>query len=325
MDDSRLLCSAAECLTARPFDDLRRLPPPERDGSWQPETPGHYVVRLRLTGDYPLECTIDLDVVADASDVRQRSRDEPYHWAACDAKHANPINNPGALPFALSPPSVTLIGPTATLDIALTARDEEEVRGWFTLAPPGSTEPWHDAVYQSPIQQKLVPGDEPTAFEWQEPIGAEVPPGIYGLTVWFHRRGPDGWEHAAGGDIKLAPVVVDDDHTLRWAGPIRVRLASSVEPLRPGRTTHIELGVDGVSERVRCAAAWTLASETRVVATGNAGSCATPELAIPASLPPGRYRLQVNAYAERAGDLRLSDAVSLPVTVVEPSQGGGPR
>jgi hypothetical protein len=325
MDDPRLVCGATECLTSRPFDDLGRLPPLDDDGSWRPQTPGHYVVRLRLTGDYPLECQVDLDVVADTTEVWARSRERSHRWAVCDTSHGNPINNPGALPFALSPPSVTLVDDRAVLDIALTARNDEEVRGWFTLAPPGSPEPWHDAVYQSPVQQKLVPGDEPTAFEWQEPVGADVAPGVYGFTVWFHRRGPAGWEHAAGGDIELAPVVVDDDHTLRWAGPIRVRLVSDVEPLRPGRTTRLALDVDGTSDRVRCTASWTLASASRVVASGNAGACLAPEVAVPATLPPGHYRLQVDVFAAQEDELRLSDAISLPVTVVEPSFAGGPR
>ena len=163
LDEPRLLCAALDCLTSRPFDDLSQLPPPDTEGSWRPKHPGHYVVKLRLTGDHPLDCRVDLDLVADAAEVREQAPDDPYRWAQCTDGHPNPVNNPGALPFDVSPPSVTLIDSTVSLDIALTPRQDEEVRGWFTLAPPGSSQPWNEAVYQSPVQQKLAPRNEPAS------------------------------------------------------------------------------------------------------------------------------------------------------------------
>ncbi|MCD6031105.1 MAG: hypothetical protein K0S78_3279, partial [Thermomicrobiales bacterium] len=316
LDEPQLLCGIDACLTSRPFDDLSRLPPPQIDGSWQPEAPGHYVVRLRLSGNHPLDCRIDLDLVVDAAEVRERSGDDPYRWAECITGHRNPVNSPGAVPFDLSPPSITLVRETAVVDIALTSRHDEEVRGWFTLAPPGSARPWEEAVYQSPVQQRLVPADTSTAFEWQASVGAAVDPGVYGLTVWFHRRVPSGWEHAAGGDIDLAPVIVDASGSLRWAGPIRVRLASPPEPLPAGESARLDLEVSGVGNRLRCAASWRLFSGPEVVAFGNGGSCAEPEIALPATVAPGPYRLQIDIFAERDGDLSLSDAVSIPVSVI---------
>ena len=297
LDEPRLLCGIEDCLTSRPFDDLSRLPPPQTGGSWQPTEIGHYVVRLRLSGNHPLDCRIHLDLVADDAEVRRRSGDDPHRWAECIPEHLNPVNNPGALPFDLSPPSITLVRDTAVVDIALTSRHDEEVRGWFTLAPPGSPRPWEEAVYQSPVQQKLVSANQSTAFEWQASVGAGVDPGVYGLTVWFHRRGPSGWEHAAGGDIDLAPVIVDDSGSLRWAGPIRIRLAGRPEPLSAGQTTRLDLAVSGASNRLRCTASWTLYSGPEVVASGNGGTCDEPEIALPAnvaawSLPASDRRLR---------------------------------
>jgi len=315
MDEPRLLCGMAGCLTSRPFDDLSRLLPPELEGSWQPAETGHYVVRLQLSGDHPLDCRIDLDLVSDAAEVWQRSRDDPYRWAECTAGHRNPVNNPGAVPFDLSPPSITFVRDTAAVDIALTARRDEEVRGWFTLAPPGSSRPWDEAVYQSPVQQKLVSANQTTGFEWQVGLGADLDPGVYGLTVWFHRLGPSGWEHAAGGDLDLAQVIVDDSGSLRWAGPIRVRLASQPGPLPPGESTRLKLAVSGDSNRLRCTASWRLFSERQIVASGNGGGCDEPEIALPTTVAPGRYRLQIDAYAARDGELTLSDAVSIPISV----------
>ena len=316
LDEPRLLCGTDSCLTSRPFDNLSHLPPPQNGASWQPSEMGHYVVRLRLSGEQPLECRIDLDLVVDDAEVWERSRDDPYRWAECISGHGNPVNNPGAVPFDLSPPSITLVRETAVVDIALTPRHDEQVRGWFTLAPPGSPRPWEDAVYQSPVEQKLAPANQLTAFEWQAGVGDAVDPGVYGLTVWFHRLGHSGWEHATGGDINLAPVIVDDAGSLRWAGPIRVRLADPPQPLLAGQSTRLDLAVSGVSNRLRCLASWTLSAGPEVVASGNGGTCDEPEIALPATLAPGQYRLEIDAYVVRDGDLSLSDAVSVPISVV---------
>jgi hypothetical protein len=316
LDELRLLCGISSCLTSRSFDDLSRLPPPQTEGSWQPAETGHYVVRLRLSGDHPLDCRVDLDLVVDVAEVRERSGDDSFRWAECIAGHHNPVNNPGAVPFDLSPPSITLVRDTAVVDIALTSRHDEEVRGWFTLAPPGSPRPWDEAIYQSPVEQKLVSANQSTAFEWQASVGAGVDPGVYGLTVWFHRRGPSGWEHAAGGDIDLAPVIVDDSGSLRWAGPIRIHLAGRPEPLSAGQSTRLDLVVSGDSNRLRCTASWRLYSGPGVVASGNGGACDELEIAIPPAMAPGQYRLQIDAFAERDGGLFLSDAVSIPISVL---------
>jgi hypothetical protein len=40
---------------------------------------------------------------------------------------------------------------------------------------------------------------------------------------------------------------------------------------------------------------------------------------------PGPYRLQVDAHAEQDGNFSLSDAVSIPVTVVSPDPSPGAR
>lgn len=324
LDDPRLLCGATECLTARPFDDLSRLPPPDPLGAWSPAETGHYIVRLRLSGDQSLECTVDLDIVESAAEVRERSNENIYRWAECVASARNPVNNPGLRPFTLSPPSVTLVDETAVVDIALTARDDEEVRGWFILAPPGVAEPWNEAVYQSQVQQMLLPGNDPTAFEWTAEIGRDVEPGIYGLTVWFHRRGPNGWEHAIGGEFELAPIVVSDDGSIRWAGPVRGRLAEPPEPIAPGLSTWLKLAVSGTSNRVGCSASWKLFAAEKMVASGNAGACLTPEILIPADMSAGSYRLQVDLFAVRGGERSLSDAVSTPVVVVADERATGP-
>jgi hypothetical protein len=148
---------------------------------------------------------------------------------------------------------------------------------------------------------------------------------VYELTVWFHRRGEDGWEHAAGGDIGLAPIVVDANGHLRWAGPVRVRLAERAGTLAIGRTTPLELAVSGTSREMACSASWRLFQASQVVASGNAGTCDAPEITVPTGVAAGEYRLQIDVFAEREDDVRLSDAVSFSVTVVEANAGRGPR
>jgi hypothetical protein len=325
LDEPRLLCSPADCLTSRPFDDLSQLPPPESEGSWNPHDPGHYVVRLRLSGDHPLECAIDLDLVENSTEVLKRAGNVGYRWAECRSDSENPVNNPGAMPFLLSPPSVTLVNDTAVIDIAVTPRRDGELQGWFILAPPGAAEPWLEAVYQSAVQQKLVTASQPMGFAWTASIGSKLSPGIYELTVWFHDRGPAGWEHAAGGDIDLAPVIVDADHQLRWAGPIRVQLAQRPSRLVPGQTSQFEFTVSGLSNGTDCFSRWQLYSAVQLVASGGAGTCASPEVEIPPTLTPGSYRLQIDVLADADGTATLDDAVSLSVMVTETAAGGQPR
>jgi hypothetical protein len=324
LEDPWLLCGKTDCMTSRPFDDPSRLPPPEVTGSWVPQMPGHYVVKLRLFGDQPLECRVDLDLVAYEEEVAQRSPGERYRWATCIKGHLNPVNNPGALPFALSPPSVTLVENESVLDIAITPRQDEEVRGWFILAPPGSAQPWRESVYRSPVQQKLLSAGELEAFEWRATVGSDVEPGVYGLTVWFHRRGLSGWEHAAGGDVQLAPIIVGKDHAIRWAGPIRIRATGMPPLLVAGQANQIELQVSGDTSNTNCHSNWRLSSGDDVKVSGNAGECSAPEITLPASVLPGPYRLQIDAYEDRNGSLTLSDAVSLPVFVTGSGHAGSP-
>lgn len=317
LDDTHLLCGPSICLTARSFDDLTQLPPPDLTGSWSPSTPGHYIVRVQLTGDQPLDCRIDLDLVEDSAEVWQRSRDDTNRWAECVEWSPNPVNNPGAVPFKLSSPSVTLVDNTVAVDISVTPRIDEEVRGWFILAPPGVPDPWNQAVYQSAVQQKLLPAAEQTSFEWSTAIDAEVSPGVYALTVWFHHRGASGWNHAAGGDIDLAPVVVGEEHSLTWAGPIRGRLIYSPSPLVAGSTHEFELAISGESSQLKCAARWRLYSGPELVAEGNADSCDRPRIRLPAEIKSGSYRMHIDLLADREGKLQLSDAVSTGVSVID--------
>jgi hypothetical protein len=43
------------------------------------------------------------------------------------------------------------------------------------------------------------------------------------------------------------------------------------------------------------------------------------------TVAPGHYRLQIDAHAERGGDLTLSDAVSIPVSVITQSRARAAR
>jgi hypothetical protein len=287
--------------------------------------PGHYLVRLRLTGDHPLDCTVDVDLVDNNDEIKKRAGEDTYRWAECRQGIPNPVNNPGALPFLIGPPSVTLIGSAVAVDITLTTRADEEVQGWFILAPPDDPQPWHDAAYQSLVQQKLISAGVSTPFEWDAQIGESLAPGIYQLTVWFHRRGQAGWEHAAGGDIALAPIVVDDDRTVRWAGPVRATLARSPQTLVAEQTSPLELTLTGPSNRMHCTTRWSLFADQELVTSGNAGPCRAPDILLPPATAAGRYRLQIDVLTDGDDGPRLNDAVSMPVTVVGGARDGAPR
>ncbi len=131
--------------------------------------------------------------------------------------------------------------------------------------------------------------------------------------MWVHRQGESGWEHATGGDIGVAPIVIGDDGTLRWAGPIRGRL-SRAPHLKVGASSPLDLVVTGTSVRDLCEAAWTLMAEDEIAASGTM-DCSEPELAIPVTVAPAQYRLQIELFAMHDGERRLSDALVTPVTV----------
>src|SRR5690606_36337981 len=134
-------------------------PAPE-ESLWRPKEQGHYYVRIVLDGNQQLNCLVDLDITSDMEHAYDISPRSPFRWGECIPGEPNPVNAPGEVPFRSGIPSITFIGGTAAVQVPLTTRDDEEVRGWFLLAPPDSPQPWTTPYYQSQIQQRLVRGDE---------------------------------------------------------------------------------------------------------------------------------------------------------------------
>lgn len=324
LSSDQILCDFEECEVAGgDFPD--DLPEPD-DELWRPDEEGHYFVRLVLDGDQRLSCLVDLDVTTDLDQALEISPRSPFRWGECVPGARNPVNAPGEVPFRSGTPSITFIGGTAAVQVPLITRDNEEVRGWFLLAPPGSLTPWTEPAYQSPIQQRLVRGDEQTEFDWLEEIGGKVPTGVYGLTIWFHQRDGAEWSHAYGGGYQLAPVVVENG-VARWAGPVRITLARQNFHFASGQTTRLRLEVAGTSSKVECVGEWRLMGPvgTTVVAGGHVTRCGRPEISIPARVPPGRYRLELDATAIRGDRVSLSDGLSTVITVTESARPGQPR
>lgn len=320
-------CTVAACEGVAPAlsgDLPESLPDPKPSGDWQPTEPGHYVVQLAIDGVRPIKCRVDLDLVADEAEVEELAPDDRWRWAACSERSGVPTNNPGTEPFRSPSPSVTFVGAAAAIEATLATRQDEEIRSWFLLAPPGSYAPWREAAYRSPTRQRLVRAGEPAAFDWYEPVTADLAPGVYGLTIWFHRLGGAGWQHAEGGGYQLSPVVVDPDGSLRWAGPVRItRTETAPPPLAVGQRTVIPFAVGGTSRRVTCRASWRLIDPAGTeVAKGGAGTggCEYPAVAIPDRVAPGRYRLEIVAEAVRDGRPSTSDGISIPVTVTDGSR-----
>lgn len=325
-------CTVSGCQGVAPTlggEYPQALSPPKPSGDWQPTKAGHYVVRLEIDGDRSLRCRIDLDLVEDDAAIKEIAPDDPWRWAVCDEDGTVPTNNPGAPSFRASSPSVTFVGGTAAVEATLMTRRDGEVQAWFLLAPPGSFAPWSEAAYRSPTRQRVVREGETAAFDWLETLTTEVPPGVYGLTIWFHHKTETGWEHADGGGYQMSPVVIDADGFVRWAGPVRL---SPSEPLPPrlvvGRRTVVPLDVTGTSRSTACRASWRLldlAGEEAATGGAGGGGCERPEIAIPERVAPGSYRLEILANAVRGGRVDLSDGVSLPVTLIEGGEPGTAR
>ncbi|MCA9878762.1 MAG: DUF2029 domain-containing protein, partial [Thermomicrobiales bacterium] len=318
MDEPVLLCDARECLTSRPFADPRRLPAPRGVDAWAPEGPGHFVVDARLTGDTPLSCRIDLDIVADEADVADRSGDNPYRWAACVPEAPFPVNNPGLPPFGRSDARVTLAGDTLGVEFTVTPRNDEILRAWFILSPRGLAEPWRHASFQPAPAQRMAPGGEAQTFAWSEAVGDSLAPGAYDVSVWVHHLAAGAWEHATGGLASTRSVIVDDEGTLRWAGPLLVRQRDNAAPLLVGGVTHLPLTIEGITQPEACRASWRLSGANGVDRSGTFASCLDLAVVIPEETPPGTYLLTVEAYTLGEGEARLSDGITLPVAVATP-------
>jgi len=324
VNEGTLLCTGRRCRGLADADLPHDLPDPAT-GMWRPSEPGHYVAAVELAGDIPLSCQVDLDVVEEDQPTVHPLAQFP-RWAECVAAAPVPVNSPGSAALAPLPPSVTFAGGSVALQTGLAVREEEEVRAWFLLAPPGDPAPWRTAAYRSPVQQRIARPDEPATFSWLEQHLA-VPPGVYGLTVWFHRATDGTWEHADGGRFGMAPVVVGEDGSIRWAGPIRIARPPLVAPLVAGRAARLPLAVSGESPDVRCHASWRLIEPASgaQVAAGHAGRCGTAAVTIPADITPGGYRLELVASAVGLDRDRLTDGIAIPVTVVDEPRSGTPR
>jgi hypothetical protein len=323
MKTPTILCSSTGCRDAPgvTFPRDSPAPRPEVEG-WRPSALGHYVVKLVIAGDHPLDCTVDLDVVKDADAIHDVSPTDPHRWAKCTETSRYPVNNPGGLAFHAPSPSVTFVGNRVALQTSLTSREDEEIQAWFLLAPPGSSKPWQEVVYQSPTLQRLVQAGEPAEFDWLEQLTPAVPPGVYDMTIWFHRRVGASWEHAYGGGFHLAPVVVDADGSLRWAGPYRLAIAGPLPRFQLGAWSEVDVSVTGDTKTPDCQTAWRLLSldGRTVVASGEGGTCERVPIRVPTTVPPGRYTLEITALAVRGATQRVSDAVRRPLTVTDASR-----
>jgi len=322
LEEGHLRCTVSACAPAEEAISTRDLAVPAYRG-WRPTTPGHYVVRLTVGGDHPLMCKVDLDVVDSNDEVTLRSADEPARWAVCEEGGAVPTNDPGAPPFRMTPPSVTFVGDTIAAATAITPREDEALRGWFVLSPLGSRSPWRDVAFQSAVVETEATADLPSEFAWDEELDGRVEPGVYRLTFWFHRKLDGAWQHAWGSAAELAPVVVRDDGTVHWAGPVRIGRPRVEGPLVPGMRTSITMDPSGLSDLVSCRTTWEVRDDdANILAQGGEAGCASATIALPGSIAPGRYALQVQVEAIMAGERQLSDGATMDV-VVQAASGDG--
>ena len=81
----------------------------------------------------------------------------------------------------------------------------------------------------------------------------------------------------------------------------------------------------GLSELVSCSTRWRmLDGEDREVAAGKSNGCDSVELAVPSSVAPGVYQLQVLVDATTHGTRRISDGYTVGV-VVQDASASAPR
>lgn len=317
LDDAVLLCSAVDCLTSRPFTDLRLLPQPERMGAWVPTEPGHYIVQAYLSGDRTLSCQIDLDVVETEESVIEQGGNDPHRWAACVEEFPYPVNNPGLPPFTLDSADVTLSDSTLGVEFSVKARHDEQLRAWFILSPRGLREPWRDAVYQSPSEEEVTRAGEQVHFHWSVSLPGSVSPGAYDLTVWVHHRAEGKWQHAAGGSAMDGAVIVNPDGSLRRGGTLRVKPRDSVSHFQTGDSIAVPIQIAGEPDSRGCLLRWSLASAEGGDVREGVTECSARDLALPSGTPVGTYRLTVEIHeGDNLGE-PLSDGFATTITVTD--------
>ncbi|MFM9106676.1 MAG: glycosyltransferase 87 family protein [Chloroflexota bacterium] len=321
VDAPGLLCTPAGCDAGKAPADLRQLPRPAP--GWRPAEPGHYVVRLSLSGDMPLSCTVDLDVRGPAL-PDPHERDLGLRWASCTPGNPYPVNDPGRPAFALSPPSVTLSGARIAVSADLAARERSEIRGWWILAPAGLHEPWREPAVTSPEVQRIVLPGGPATFSWIEELPPGLPDGVYGLSLWFHRNSEDGWRHAIGGGFGVGPIVIENG-AARWAGPLRIGSPPRTEAM-PGQRVSLRLSVAGRRVGQPCAVSWRVLSPGGgAVSEGWTPGCDAIEPFVPATAAPGAYRIDIRVFSGERGTSRLEDGVVAPFVVLETGAAGWPQ
>lgn len=321
MDMQHLVCSPVACRASA--DEIETAALPRPIAGWRPRAPGHYAVKLSVSGDFPLSCTIDLDVV-------QPSSSDPHlddlgpRWAACAYGSGSPVNDPGRPAYAISPPSVTLAGSQMAVSATLSTRERQEIRGWWLLAPSGVAEPWREAVWIAPAIQRIVSPRQEASFTWVQTLPRDAPNGVYGLTLWFHRHSETGWEHALGGSFGIGPIVIEDGQA-RWAGPLRMGSLPQLA-LPAGTRATIPLPIAGVNDQQTCDVTWRiLGLDDAEVIRGGPARCGDISIGVPLTVAPGSYRLVVRVLGSRDGSSRLEDGLTAPFTVLEPERGGTPR
>ena len=111
-----------------------------------------------------------------------------------------------AVALEVEPVRVAVTGDRLEVTVRARPGTANEIRAWFFLADLDEAAPWFRYTYVSPVlEQQVVPGKD-TTFRWDVDTG--VPPGVYGLTIWFHHYDYESgrWEHLTGGAHGIPPV-----------------------------------------------------------------------------------------------------------------------
>jgi hypothetical protein len=305
-------CSLNLCRGAT--DDDR---PPARsapDGATPPypTSEGRYQVRLELSGAVPAKCEVEVEVTTEIAP------NDATSWWECAS--GEPDRSPALIeePWAATP-AMLVINRNISLVTTFINPSDAEVRAWFYLSRPGEDEPWTRYLHQSAPVQRLVRAGQPAEFGWVEAV--DVPDGVYDLTVWFHVKRGDEWVHALGGDLGLGRVVIARERVT--AGPFRIVPWERRVLARDGAHATVRLAALGSSPAETCRTTWTLTTvgteqaPAQPLSWGQSKDCGAVRPAIPPNLEPGRYRVELTAFATGEEGSRRSDRIAVDVIVVD--------
>ncbi len=222
-------------------------------------------------------------------------------------------------PLSVLPKMITInASQELSVDTLIRLKTGGRLRAWFTLAVPGTLEPWRHFEYKSAVFELDTIPNKSEVVTWHERL--RVRDGSYQPNFWFEQLTADGWESAGGGTYGTRLI------TLRGLGSQFQQLYGgavadvSISQLSShGSAIRFTLSITGSTTSTPLSARWELRDglrpdqspvfeSTTLEFSNEASFTALLDVDEELFVPPGDYDLWVTV---RGGDATQSQLVRL--------------